>query len=60
MRTALVESFLEPELIMVWLTSAYCRSGFRIKAWLAYREKGDAESAEGILRSHSNFTVLFP
>lgn len=51
---------LEPELIMVWLTSTSYRFEFRMKAWLALREKADAESAEGILRSHSNFKVLFP
>lgn len=31
-----------------------------MKACMALREEADAESAEGILRSHSNFTMLFP
>lgn len=51
---------LELELIRVWLAGASCRFGFREKAWLAFRGNTHAESAEGILRSLSSFTVLFP
>lgn len=46
-------------MITVWLTSASRRFGFIVKAWLAVREKADADSAEGILRSHSNVAMIF-